>query len=64
MRILNLGSKAAFSVVESAVSLFIVSVLLIAVFAFSSTTKKYEEKITKNINAFLEYQNEYSEKNK
>lgn len=64
MLISSHGSKSGFSMVESAVSLFIAGLLLLVILFFLQTTLKYNKKIVNRVDSYIQYKNEYTEKAK
>ena len=60
--ILNLGNKNdGFSIVEASISLFIASILLLAILGFVRLSVGYSGKEINKIEYYIQSQNEYAE---
>lgn len=60
--ILNLGNKNdGFSIVEASISLFIASILLLAILGFVRLSVAYSGKEINKIEYYIQSQNEYAE---
>ena len=57
------GNREGYSLVEASLTLFIVSVLLLALLVFAKGAKKYSTKILNQIDNYIESQNNYVEEN-
>lgn len=63
MPTLKHGNREGYSLVEASMTLFIVSVLLLALLVFAKGAKKYSTKILNQIDNYIESQNNYVEEN-
>ncbi len=61
MPTLKHGNREGYSLVEASLTLFIVSVLLLALLVFAKGAKKYSTKILNQIDNYIESQNNYVE---
>ena len=61
MPTLKHGNREGDSLVEASLTLFIVSVLLLALLVFAKGAKKYSTKILNQIDNYIESQNNYVE---